>query len=275
MVRTKAHSSRVWRRGFVTLVALCGLTFFLNAALSEIHPGGPWGLIYGIAATALMLGAAVYGLRRRAMRLVSRLGLGSARSWLDFHIYGGLLFLLLVLMHSGFHLPVGALTWWLLGLSVWTVASGLFGLLLQQWIPRVLASGLTTEVHYDRIPELAREIREQAEDLVTAGPNSLKELYRKKVARLLKAPRRRWIFFFDITGGIHSRLRDFDYLRGFLAGEEKERMERLESLLRAKLEIDAHYTLQQALRLWLWLHLPTSMLLVILVALHIFTVVYY
>ena len=39
--------------------------------------------------------------------------------------------------------------------------------------------------------------------------------------------------------------------------------------------IDAHYTLQQALRLWLWLHLPPAMLLVALVVVHVFTVTYY
>ena len=178
-------------------------------------------------------------------------------------------------MHSSFRLPTGALTWWLWSLAWWIVLTGLGGLALQQWIPKVLASGLAIEVHYDRIPELIDEIRSQAEDLARASPAPVTELYRKKVAPSLRGPQRNPMYFVDITGGIRSRLREFDYLRGFLEGKEKEKLEQLAHLFRSKLEIDAHYTLQQALRLWLWVHVPPSMLLVALVALHIFTVVYY
>lgn len=234
-----------------------------------------WGLAWGVAATVMLVATGLYGVRRRAMRTVSRWRLGRARTWLTFHLYGGALFLLLVLVHSGFRLPTGALTWWLWGLSVWSVLSGLFGLALQRWIPRVLASGLSIEVHYDRIPELVEEIRRQAEALVESSDPAIERLYRKRIAASLVKPRRDPRYFIDITGGIRSRLRELDYLRGFLAGEEKAKLVRLEELWRGKLEIDAHYTLQQALRLWLWLHVPTSMLLAALVALHIATVIYY
>ena len=43
----------------------------------------------------------------------------------------------------------------------------------------------------------------------------------------------------------------------------------------AKLEIDAHYTLQRALRGWLYFHAPPSLLLLALVAVHVATVLYY
>lgn len=260
---------------FAAAAAVAIAAFAANVVVTDVRPGSVWGLAYGIAAAALLVAVAAYGARRRAMRAVSRLGLGSARAWLAFHVYGGILFLLLVLMHSGFRLPTGALTWWLWGLSLWTVASGLVGLALERWIPRVLASGLSTEVHYDRIPELIAAVRAQADEIAAASPAALRELYRKKIAPALAAPRRRWIYFIDITGGIRSRLRELDYLRGFLAGEERSHLEHLERLFRSKLEIDAHFTLQQALRLWLWLHVPLSALLVALVALHVFTVIYY
>ena len=46
-------------------------------------------------------------------------------------------------------------------------------------------------------------------------------------------------------------------------------------LFRAKLEIDAHYTLQQPLRWWLYTHLPVSFVVLALLALHLYTVLFY
>jgi cytochrome b subunit of formate dehydrogenase len=39
--------------------------------------------------------------------------------------------------------------------------------------------------------------------------------------------------------------------------------------------LDAHYTLQKALRWWLYLHVPASLMLVLLVGLHVYAVIYY
>ncbi len=264
-----------WPAGFAGAVGLCLLIYGVGASLSTPEPGSRWGMGYGIAATVLLLATALYGVRRRAMRLVSRLGLGSARAWLRCHLYGGLLFLLLMLMHSAFRLPSGALTSWLWALSLWTTVSGLIGLLLQRWIPRVLTSGLTIEANYDRIPQLVGEIAKQAAELAQHSPPALQALYGRTVAPVLERPRRRPQFFVDITGGIGIYLRDFEYLRGFFTAEEEEQVNRMEELLRTKFELDAHYTLQHPLRWWLFLHVPTSILLLILVLIHILTVVYY
>lgn len=269
------RQASVWRWSFFVAAGLCVVAFVLNAVLAEVASGNAWGLGYGVAAAVLLAATGLYGARRRAMRRITRRGWGSARAWLWLHVYGGLLFLLLVLMHSGFRWPTGALTGWLWGLSAWTVASGLVGLVGQRWIPRVLTSGLAVEVHYDRIPELIDDLRRQAEETAAASSPPVRELFRRKIAPALGRPRRRLIYFIDITGGIRSRLQELDYLRGFLEGEDKKRLHKLEQLFRSKLEIDAHFTLQQALRLWLWLHVPTSMLLAALVALHVFTVTYY
>ena len=273
--RGERNEATFWQWGFAALVTLCLILFAVNLALWEVRPGSWIGMSYGIAATIFMFGAALFGARRRTMRFASRHGLGKSRSWLYFHLYGGSLFLLLVLMHSGFRLPVGALNWWIWILSLWTALSGLGGLTLQKWIPKVLASGLSVEVNYDRIPELTSEIRQRAEDLAATCDDSVRALFNKKVAPALAAPKRSLIFFLDPTGGIQARLKPFRYLEGRLPTEEREKLVELERLYRAKLEFDAHYTLQRALRGWLYFHAPLSLVLVALVALHIFTVLYY
>lgn len=278
---SKAQTSRrfseanLWWWGFLVLTGACAVLFAINVALFDVHPSTTLGTSYGIAAAVFMLGAAVYGARRRSMRFASRLGLGRSRAWLYFHVYGGSLFLILVLMHSGFRLPVGALNWGLWLLSLWTAISGLCGLMLQRWIPRVLASGLKIEVNYDRIDELTADIRERAEKLAASCDDAVRALFTKTVAPALAAPERSLIFFIDPTGGIQARLAPFRYLEDRLPPEEKDKLADLERLYRAKLEIDAHYTLQRALRGWLYFHAPPSLVLLVLVVIHIFTVLYY
>ena len=146
---------------------------------------------------------------------------------------------------------------------------------MQRWIPRLLTSGLAVEVHYDRIPELVAEIGQRAAKLAAASSEEVAQLYERVVAPELTQPVRRMLYFFDITGGIQSKLREFRYLSRFLGDEEREALAQLERLYRTKLEIDAHYTLQQPLRWWLFFHLPAALLLAAFVILHLVSVFLY
>ncbi|MDH3744081.1 MAG: hypothetical protein OES47_03145 [Acidobacteriota bacterium] len=266
---------RSWFYAFVSAAAVALAALTANLVWSELRPENVWGLVYGSVAAALLVAASALGVRRRTMKASSRLGAGRTRAWLDFHIYGSLLFLLLLLMHSGFSVPTGRITWWLWALSLWTVATGLVGRLLQKWLPRVLASGLATEVLYERIPELVEEIGSRAKTVAESSDEAVRALYDRMLAPALGRPRRRWIYFVDVTGGIQSRLKEFGYLRALLPDEEKTRLDELERLFRAKLEIDAHYTLQQPLRWWLYSHLPASFVVLALLVLHLYTVLFY
>jgi hypothetical protein len=273
----RVRVARRWRRLFVAGTALCLLVFAVNVAVSEVSSGNWWGLSYVIAASVLMLGAMALGARRRTMRTSSRLHLGRSRAWLHFHVYGGLLSLLLVLMHAEFRLPVGVVTTWLFWLSLATISSGLFGLVLQKWIPRALSSGLSTEVLYERIPELVESLKERATQLLSAGScgDAIQNLYAESIEPEMRQPTWRWVYLFDVSGGVNSRVREFAYVKRFLAADEAPTLDELERLYRGKLEIDAHYTLQWALRTWHWLHVPVSILLFGFLAVHILSVYYW
>ncbi|HEV8539501.1 MAG TPA: hypothetical protein VGR15_11340 [Bacteroidota bacterium] len=264
-----------WIRAFVIAVGICLVVYLANMLLSEINPGNWWGLTYGIVASLLMGGAALLGIRRRAMNLAAKTNLGKSQTWVQFHLYAGTLALLLVLMHSGFHIPTGVMNWWLWFLSIWVTVSGLVGVIIQKIVPRVLSSALSIEVLYDRIPALVAQIQESAERLVETCTDPVKDFYRKNVAAALVSPRSRAIYYVDITGGIQSRIRQFEYIRRVLSTEEKEKLDKLESMYKTKLEIDAHYTLQKALRWWLYAHVPISFVLLVLIVVHIYAVLYY
>lgn len=262
-------------RIFLLSTAICAAAYVYNLFTSPIDAGNFWGLTYGSCATFFMTGVALYGIRRRKIKFATKHGLGSARKWLQFHLYGGGLFLMLVFMHSGFGIPNGALYLWLWLLSIWVTASGILGLVLQQWIPKILSSGLAIEVVYERIPELTRKIRKNAAALVEGCSQPVKDFYVKRIATSIKRPTLKLIYFFDITGGIQRRVQQFDFLKKVLCEDELKKFKELELMYKSKLELDAHYTLQKVLRIWLVTHLPVSIILLVLVAIHLFAVWYY
>jgi len=242
-------------------------------ALSGLWPRSrdAWLLGFGIAAAMVMLGVGSYGIRRR----LPGAPLGRAATWLKVHLFGGVLFGVLVLMHSQFRFPAGGMNRVLWVLSLWVTATGLIGLWIQRWIPRAIASGLSDEVLYDRIPELVRSLGQRAETFVASCSDPIQAFYQTNLAAMFAAPQASFVYYADVTGGRHARKKQFEYLSHALGGEERGKLDRLERMYKAKLELDAHLSLQRALRWWLVAHVPFSIVLVVLVVLHVIFVLSY
>ena len=178
-------------------------------------------------------------------------------------------------MHTTWRFPTGVLAWLMWGVSIWVVVSGVIGVALQKWIPRSLSSGLSTEVHYNRIPELVDETRRRIEALVGQCAPSIASVYKSTLAATMAGPQARLIYFVDITGGIQTRLRGLDHLKELVPRADLAHLEELRALVKTKLEMDAQLTLQRALRWWLFGHVPFTIVLGLLVAVHILAVLYY
>ncbi len=267
----RSATLRRWRRGTLLVAALSGLVFLVNVLVADVEPGNAWGLTYGTLATIAMAVVAAYGVRRRTMQR----DLGRTRQWLLLHVYGGGLFLLFMLMHSGFVFPHGPLNIVLWTLSVWVSLSGAIGVLLQKWIPRLLSSGLSLEAVYERIPDLIDEMRQECENLVMTAGEPVRRLYEETMAPAMAGVAPRAIYCIDITGGVGARMREWYYVGSVLDDEEGKKLDRLSTLFRAKLELDAQYTLQRTLRWWLYTHVPASVLLLGAVLIHLYAVLYY
>src|SRR6185436_15902224 len=86
--------------------------------------GGSWpGLAYGIAGTTAMVVAGLLAARKK----VRTWRLGTARAWMQMHIWLGILAVPLILLHAGFRLG-GVLTTTLMALFAIVTLSGIFGL---------------------------------------------------------------------------------------------------------------------------------------------------
>src|SRR4051795_3685985 len=136
------------------LPAKTPLPHFLVQAPSSHHAGGtPIGLTFGSIAFAIFVFAALFGLRKKLLRLK----IGSVRSWMRAHVWLTLLTIPLVLLHSGFRLG-GPMTIFLLVLYTIVMISGIYGLILQHRIPRIMQDRVPVETVYQQIPHVRRKL---------------------------------------------------------------------------------------------------------------------
>ena len=96
---------------------------------------------------------------------------GRVKHWMAAHIWLGLLCLPLLILHSGFRLG-GALAATLTVLLMIVVFSGVYGLVLQQYLPRQMLEEVPSETIYSQIDHIDRLTRIEAARLVeaTCGP---------------------------------------------------------------------------------------------------------
>jgi len=131
-------------------------------------PDGPKGesaagLTFGIVGFGFMVFAALLGARKR----VPTWRIGRAQAWMRGHLWLGLLALPLILFHGGFHFG-GTLTRVLMWLLIITVGSGVFGAVLQNYLPRLMTGDVPLETIYDEIGNVRVQLREEADHTMEA-----------------------------------------------------------------------------------------------------------
>jgi hypothetical protein len=125
------------------------------------HVGGtPVGLVMGSIAFGIFIFAALFGVRKKLLRW----GIGSVQSWMRAHIWLTLLTIPLVALHSGFRLG-GPMTILLVVLYSIVMVSGVYGLMLQHRMPRVMQERVPVETIFEQIPHVRRKLCTAAQQL--------------------------------------------------------------------------------------------------------------
>ena len=262
--------SVLWRWIAAALLVLLVASYVgLARASGPTHGGSPWGIGYGIAASALVLLLVAFGWRKRAYRSK----VGTLEGWLQAHVYLGVLVLAVVLLHTGFRFEdrVAVATFAVMGL---VVLSGLVGAAFYTVYPRLL-----TEVQSDLSPA---ETSERLNRLTTS------------MARLASGRSRAFegVYREVVSGAIPRGLAGWKLLLGRLPGggrwtgllarvppEEQEPLRQLLMLARQHRELHLRLAYQERyknlLDVWLWVHVPLSVVLLILIAAHVAAAFYF
>ena len=246
------------------------LVYATSAWLAPWSPKRGLGLLFGIVASLAFVFEMAYPYRRSRAR-----PLGTARRWLQAHVYLGALAFLAVLIHAGFHWPGGSMGWALLLLSAWTTLSGLVGVWLQKWLPIVMSEGLRVEALYERIPALIEHLLKEADALVANASEVLERFYLAEVRTRLAVVEPSWSYLLDVRAGRERALEPFRRMSSFVDPAEKEIVNDLMTIRMEKMDLDVHYSLQGILRRWLIVHVPPAAVLMALLAVHILAWVLY
>lgn len=148
------------------LTGVC-LAFYLRESVQAgrlVGGGSPAGLLCGIVAGGII----VFEMALWPRKLLRRLRLIPAKYWLAAHIWFGLASLPLAIAHSGLHLG-GWLPTTFMVLFVLCILSGLYGLVLQNLLPRYMLRNLPSETIYNQIDYVSEQtVNDAREMLVTA-----------------------------------------------------------------------------------------------------------
>src|SRR3984957_18171144 len=142
----------------ITVASAIGYTLYVLNSPHGPSGGSTGGLFFGIVGFGFMIFAALLGARKR----VPVWRLGRAQVWMRGHLWLGALSLPMILFHGGFHFG-GTLTRVLMWLLIFTVFSGLFGAVLQHYIPRVMTADVPLETIYDEIGNVRNLLLEEAD----------------------------------------------------------------------------------------------------------------
>ncbi len=278
-------------------------TLALAAAASAVHLRQRWvapstltggsavGLGFGLLGSLCMVFA---GLLAALRRVPSWWWVGSRQWWLKGHIWLGLLSGVLILFHGNFRLggPLEQALWLVL---VLVLASGVFGLILQHVLPRLLTLRVPNEIPYEQIPHECLLLRRKADALVDAlcGPEvpeggaaagkgdpkaapaaraALRQAYETVIRPFLDprfsaaSPLARPAPAEAVFGGLRAA--------PGLASAAKD-VEQLERFCADRRQMGEQERLHHWLHVWLLAHVPLSALLLGLGIAHVVTALYY
>jgi hypothetical protein len=244
----------------VTLIALgfATIVYVVFAAGSAAGPrgGSPLGLAFGIAGYLLMLFAGLLGARKKFP--VWRLG--RAQTWMRGHLWLGLLSFPLILFHGGFAYR-GPLTVVLMLLLLIVIVSGIVGAAIQHYMPRMMTRQVTMETIFEEIPHVRAQLREEADQLVEsaallevehADKVHFREIYQARIRPFLEQP-----------GG-----EMFQPIRMIVPAPLHGVLDDLENICEEERQLNLQVRLYRWLHGWLLVHLPLSILLLVLGGAH-------
>lgn len=262
-------AARRWRNAGVLLAATL-FTWVVYAGYAVFLRDTSF--ISGWALLCCIVALAAFNVRKK----LPFLALGKASTWLQWHMYLGLWSMVLFAAHLAFHLPNGRLETILASLYVVIAGSGVVGAVLS----RAFAATLTRQgesVIYERIPALRASLQTKAEELVLqaarANSETLTRFYSQKLMRFLAGPRNIPAHLIGSDRALHTLLSEINVMRPYMMDQELKILDQLTQIVRTKDLLDFQYARQGLLKLWLFVHMPLTVSLLIFGLVHL-SVVY-
>ncbi len=272
--RGKTPAHRVTRLAvWTTTIAGAGIILAFLGSLARFWHWPPQSSsAFGVACGLLGAGIILFEMALLPRKWCRGWRLGATRLWMKLHVWLGLLALPVVLLHTGFHFggPLPAFT---LVLFLLVMASGLWGLAVQQWLPQKLHANVDTEAIASQISTLGQFHALEAGRLFDSLFST--DGIATEAARTWQ-PFRENIYtpYIQMGRRSHSPLavhanakREFDRLRESFP-DEAATIDRLEAIRDQRRQWDVQLRLTFWLHNWLWVHLPLAVAMTGLMFIH-------
>jgi hypothetical protein len=294
------RSHRVWFMTSLLALLLAGVLYIPYALWNVTGTGGgsTVGLIYGSIGSAMMLFAGLLGARKK----FPTWRVGRATFWMRAHLWIGFLSFPFIVFHAGFRLGSGALTQILMALFLVVFVSGIFGAVLQHYMPQVMTQRVPMETIYEQIDRVLEQLLQEAGLIVAEISEALEQEMirveeaeklapvagtRRKAAATVAAADERTSR--KVTSFFESELKPFlmsrsiqkqalanpaqaaplfQQLRVLVPQSLWPKFEDLENICEEKRQLERERRLHHFLHGWLLIHIPASYALLLLSAIH-------
>ncbi len=295
------ETHRKWFIGSLALLIVAVAIYipYSRSAPEGANGGTVAGLTYGSIASAFMLFAGLLGARKK----VPIWRVGRAQAWMRGHLWLGLLSFPLIFLHSGFRFGTG-LTRGLMWLFVVVFVSGIFGAILQHFMPRLETQGVPLETIYEQIGRVRSQLVAEAQTIIDDASAALAgsvsqateeqraesasagtkggltvasglQVDESASAELQEFFRREMESYIAQGGSRGMALADrnnskgmFQQLRLLLPPKLHSSVDDLENICEEKRELDQQTLYHRILHTWLLVHIPASYAILLLGAVH-------
>ncbi|HRI39141.1 MAG TPA: hypothetical protein PLO50_11330 [Nitrospira sp.] len=262
---------------WVSLISavVCLLHYAYYQSRTVAYGGSAEGLLYGVIGTVL-IGVLMYlGIRRRSYTSQ----LGSLQGWVSAHVYLGLLTVIVIPLHAGFRFgwDVHTLAFVLL---IIVVGSGVIGISLYRVIPTRLTR-LEMKQQADSIDPELDSLFKAMRTLVMAKSEMLVRLYQQELAATQRRTSSGWrLLWKGQTGDLLAEQSAFLAKKASLVPpEDRAAFQDLSQLLLKKTQLEIalqqQMGLRNALKAWLYIHVPVSIAMVCSLVVHVVVVFLY
>ena len=163
---------RTHRRWLIASLITLSVATAIYLAYATTSPSGPSGgsgigLMFGVVGSIFMVFAGLLAARKK----VPVWRLGRAQAWMRGHLWLGTLSLPIIFFHAGFRFG-GLLTTVLMVLLIIVVLSGIFGAVLQHYMPPLMTARIPMETIFEQIDRVRAQLTAEADEMVEAvcGP---------------------------------------------------------------------------------------------------------
>lgn len=246
----------------LVLVSVVGLIVYAqNQSLGH----GSFTSGYILFGTIVFLAA--FNLRKRLSFLPA---IGTAKFWMQLHIYLGLATFAFFAFHIGWRIPDGRFEIFLAALYLIVAFSGIYGLYATRVFPQKLTSS-GEEVIFERIPTRRQQIAAQARRLVIEACESsdvLAKFYSNRLCYFFERPPALGYLVKPNARSKNQLISEIEGLDRYLGTEQRVVRQQLTSMIRQRDNLDFHHALQGRLKLWLFLHIGLTYSLLLVGLLH-------